>query len=284
MRDCHLDNLVKRNFRMMMDVFHYDLESLGIGNLHTKCLYTAVIMFYLLCGERARSASKYCFVSEVRNRMSRLSHDDTQRQFIHKEIAKFKDHVLRCPFTEREAFFVMLTDDDIPHKDNRNATVLFPGHVFVIEKKINTSNRVYYTVYQSYINHYHLESYAHEKIRNSTIALNETSITEDKARMKKHMHFSYSRMKWFLDNITRLVTSEIWTQDLCTFWKTFTLADGSSFLNHRIFPYIHFCYNLLPTLNCEKEIIAMLSKKREEGRIPHVHKERVDHILAKNRV
>lgn len=258
---CDMQSFVSKHFNMLIDIFKSDLENLGIESVHTKCLYTAVTMFYLLAGNRAKAKCLHCYVNNVKQRMSALD-AESRYAFLKEQVSAFKKDVLQSSCNnnnntlkkgeKRKIFFVMLTNSPLKHsKDSTKEEEHFPGHVFIIDKQMRNSCEATYSVYQSYINEYTLQDY-------SGVELDEKEL---------HMNYSQKRMKTFLNDLGKLILSKKWTEKNIKFWKDFTLVDVESYKDYNLQPHINFCYISLPARRCQKEIVDALKEKMAKGEL-----------------
>lgn len=271
---------------MLIDIFKLDLRKNGVESVYTKCLYTAVTILYLICGNSAIEGSMKCYVDTVKDRMAKIPNKE---EFIFKSINDAKNSILEDD-NKRTVYFVMITNSELPYeKGNANKPdEFFPGHVFVIDKqKKRKENLPSYKIYQSYINQYTLQDYSSKKLKEKKqnmkqnmkyIKNNANNNDEDEERL--YMDYDYNRMKNFLMKLTRFINSKTWDKENCEFWKEFTLVDAQNFLGYPIQPYIHFCYNALPALHCKKGLFDLLDKKRANNQIPEKYIDRVNKLLS----
>lgn len=261
---CDLGSFVSKHFNFLIDIFNEDLENIGIAKgVYTKCLYTSVTMFYLLAGERAKKKSLFCYVDNVKNRMKKCKDIN---KITHDLLENFKKNLLTPECNKRDIFFVMLTDDDLPHNSDITKVKMFPGHVFIIDKQVDSNCVPRYKVYQSYINKYTLEEYSSIKKPGNNSSSN-------------HMNYNYSEMRNLTIKLSNFLTSKKWTKKHVDFYKAFTLVEAMDFLNFKIFPYINFCYTNLPAIRCKKEILHALIEKRDSNRLSPENVDMINKIL-----
>ena len=267
MSSCDLGSIIQNHFNMLIDIFKQDLRKLGVESVYTKCLYTAVTILYLICGQNAIQGSLQCYVDRVKSRMSKKT-DDEKRSFIKDNVQKAMDDVLKNS-NRRMVYFIMITNSELPHPSNsKKENAFFPGHVFVIDKQIKKGEKMpFYRLYQSYINKYTLQDY---------------SQTIDQESGTLYHEYTYERMKKLFEDLRYFINSSIWDDKNVAFWREFTLVDARNFRGYPVQPYIHFCYNVLPAINCKRGLYELLEQKRANGQIPSIYKTRVDQLL-KNR-
>lgn len=272
---CDMTYFVAENFKLLMDIFRSDLKYIGIGSEYSKCLYTAVTMFYLLAGDKAKKESLFCYVDNVKQRAKNKSDKDLLKHTkkIVSDVKKDMLKITKC--NTRKVYFLMITNSELPHKDPNKLNAFFPGHVCVIEKQVNKGEAIYY-LYQSYINRYNLEEYS--KIRTPN---NDSKHNNDTYR---HMHFSFDAMTQFMEKFERFVLSAIWDKENTKFWKEFTLVDAKEFSGFPIQPYMKFCHNSLKAKQCQKEILNRIKVKYDSNEIPESKKEEVIKLLQKNKM
>jgi hypothetical protein len=122
-------------------------------------------------------------------------------------------------------------------------TVLFPGHVFVIER-VDGGGRVSFNMYQSYISEYDFEG--NVKRNAGSFELRKDQIVD------------------ILDAIDCVVTSDTWDKNCVRTWQKFTYVDTSELLGADIRNRIFLCYNSAPITTCVSNIRTYVRSKLEE--------------------
>lgn len=301
MTSCDLSTILRRDFNMLIDIFKLDLKQNGVESVYTKCLYTAVTILYLICGNKAIEGSLTCYVDTVKDRMASISNES---EYIFKSVKEARESILKKD-GKRTVYFVMITNSELPYEgkdvNEDRPDEFFPGHVFVIDKQQKRGESLpSYKIYQSYINKYTLQDYSKtplkvnnskksnihdEKLRrvsnkNDSMKKFQNNNNNEKEEKRLYMEYDYSRMTKLLSKLSRFMNSKTWDRKNCDFWKEFTLVDAENFLGYPIQPYIHFCYNALPAVRCKKGLFDLLAQKREKNLIPDKYKERVNKLLA----
>lgn len=275
MSSCDFGSLLTKYFDMLIDIFKNDL---GFYNEPTKCLFTATTMLYLMCGHHAISQSQQCSVENVRARMTKIKDPSG---YINKSASQARKEIL-SKTNERMAYFVMITNSEIPHNTNASLPLqFFPGHVFVIDKQMKANGtEPLYKLYQSYINRYTLQDFSKSRFRENRKSSTNNNNSDD--MLTKHMDYDYKRMKGFLTKLLRLVNSKVWDARNVKFWKDFTLVDAKYMENYQIQPYIHFCYIALPATRCKQGLFDLLQEKLLAGKVPRKYIEAVTNLVARS--
>jgi len=260
---CDLGYFIYRYFNVLIDVFRTDLNT---GNTYTKCLYTAITMMFLLCGEKAKEDTEFCRVSNVKER---LDNHPQKTKIIERISFKLMQDVLK-PSQRRMVYYVMITNTMMTKNKNykgagKEMPKMFPGHVFVIEKLVHPRTKEnLYMIYQSYINEYTLIEFTREK---------------KQSKNTPKMQYSYAEMETFLKRLHTFINSPTWDKEQMNFWKQFTLVDVSEFKGYQIHPQILFCYRKRSAKQCKADIVKMLEEKKRNGQIPTHREDDVDNIL-----
>jgi hypothetical protein len=268
---------------MFIDIFKDDLDKLGVENVNTKCLYTAVTILYLFCGQKAIDGSLKCYVDRVKTRMSNLN-TEKRKPYIVSQIDKVHKNILSTNNRKRTVFFMMITNNELPHPTNSNREkAFFPGHVFVIDKQfLPNQEEPIFKLYQSYINKYTLQNFS--KSLNVRKRNNSPNVNNDENdKNDKNMDYDYERMKEFMIRLSRFIKSSTWDSENVRFWEDFTLVNAREFKGFPILGHIHFCYNYLPAIRCKKGLLQLLSQKMENNDIDEKYKYTVKNILLKNK-
>ena len=280
MSSCDLSSILKKDFNMLIDIFKLDLKRNGVESVYTKCLYTAVTILFLICGQNAIEGSLKCYVDTVKDRMKRIT---DKAGFIFKSVKEAEEKIMRKD-GKRMVYFVMITNSELPYEGpgESRPDEFFPGHVFVIDKQQKRGESVpCYKIYQSYINKYTLEDYSKKKLEASQENGNNKENNNNNSSEKRlYMEYDYERMTKLMKQLSRFINSKTWDQQNCNFWKEFTLVDANNFLGYPVQPYINFCYNELPALHCKKGLFNLLDEKRTKGLIPDKYKDRVNKLLT----
>lgn len=236
-KSCELGMFIKDKMPMLMQLFHKELASYNMRMLTSKCLNTAIMIFYMFLGEEAIKHISYC---DVKNVLQRYHLD--QRQSLYK-LHAFKKELLSTRNTHRKLFYVMITGG-LVHQSHNGNTLKFPGHVFVIEKINRPHQLPSYIVYQSYIRNYKLKD--HYLMNNNSLEYSYFTITE------------------IVHGLQSLFTLGEWTKQTTRFWKKLAHADEANFEGYELKGFIHFCYRSIEVRHCFKVLKEKLKEKQKE--------------------
>jgi hypothetical protein len=229
MAPCAFVDVIKRHIPAVMQLVGARLrDHYFMGMITTKCLNTAVMMVYLLCGAESMNAIKQCDTDVVKSRfkatVTRGASDDGRV----KTMQSLRDALLyEMPTTpsvfNRDIFYVMLTHSVLPRHDGNspptnindfanNATVnsskgerMFPGHVFVIERSWIKNTNTFtprYSIYQSYIGEYDLGEFIH---KNPSL-----------------INMNTDKMTGILNGLVDLMQTPVWTAKNSLLWNELT--------------------------------------------------------------
>lgn len=264
---CNLGRLVDSHFNMLIDIFKEDLKKLGVESVYTKCLYTSVTIFYLLCGMKAIDGSLKCYVDNVKDRMSGLTNTRVGN-VIKRDVSEASSRILHDD-KKRMVYFMMITNAVLPHaRDKTKQTAFFPGHVFVIDKQYS-NNVPIYKLYQSYINKYTLQEFSRRMNNNN----------DQGTEKRKAIDYSYDEMKVFLSELSLLLNSKVWNKKHVDFWKRFTHVSANYMKGHEIQPHMFFCFNELPAIRCQEGLLKLLHDKLKSEKIPERYIKTVEKLI-----
>lgn len=244
--DCDLAMIVKDHVDVFMEVVQRYFPNWSMAD-RTKCVNTAAMMMMLYIGLSARDHVDVCSVENVKWRR------EQQRDLgglVDAEVARlFQNYILGpCVRAHRELFYVMVTNGTWVHPDGRQ--VVFPGHVFVIEK-LSGSQLPYYRLYQSYISRFTLQ----EVVDNGA------------------MYVDYSVMSWYASRFVRLMETKTWDDDINRFWNAFAKLSTPDDING---PYVglvgwalrdvHMCFRhvKIPAKMCLENVDRLLRDFRNQ--------------------
>jgi len=274
---CDIGYIIQDHIPAVMQLLTNELRDYGMQLMTTKCLNTAVMVWYLFLGEREDDFKKasYCDARTVQRRGREARRMGTE-EFAKSEfnpvnvVENFGEDLLetledrnnnggdpkapRCG--TRTLYYVMMTDADLPRVEGAkpSATVssllssgpaetqFFPGHVYVIEKVWQGRNRNRYNVYQSYINNYTLDGHA---------------------RQNRSFSLSHSAARELVNNLRMMYTSPVWDEKHTRFWKTFTHVDVERYEGYQFSQQSYMCYRKANTTNCTSNLERFLRAKLE---------------------
>lgn len=236
---CNLGKIIKDHMPLLLQVFNDDLKEYSMMMLTSKCLNTAVMMFYLYLGDEAFTYTRRCNVSNILTMHVQVGVNSLE------QVKNFKYDLLNIGTNQRELFYVMITDGKVEDIDT-GLKQSFPGHVFVIEKIPQKGDVPTYMMYQSYIRSYKLND--HYKMNNLSLV------------------YTYANMVEFANRLQDMFTNRIWNEETSQFWLKFIHVDESRFINHNFDNIVHFCYQVANVSSCAKVLKEkILSKKKEIG-------------------
>lgn len=260
MAPCSFVDVIRKHIPAIMQLVGARLrDHYFMGMITTKCLNTAVMMAYLLCGVESMATVKQCDTNLVKDRFktavtsgidTRIATMQTLRKAL---ISKPKVRSVR----DRDVFYVMLTHSVLPRHDgnsppsnmndfannaspnsNKNEK-MFPGHVFVIERswKANVYDKTVleprYSIYQSYIGEYDMGEFV---------------------RKNPHLlDMPEAKMKRLLDGLVNLMKAPMWTPANSQLWHeltTVSLETCKKFENYVIGGRILPCFRQLSLSQC----------------------------------
>lgn len=263
---CDIGYVIKDHVPAMMQIMTNHITSYNMQFLTTKCLNTAVMMWYLFLGTRedVLDVPHYCDSDRVvrRGRSSRASDPAAWEEnalnpmrvarALRRELTAPQDMTQGC--VRRRIFYVMMTSGNLrwalSKEEGRAArrppSLMFPGHVFVIEKVGGGRNR--FNLFQSFINRYTLDGHA---VFNRSFAVSQTVV------------------EGILAGIERMYTEPAWSADTTRFWKSFTHVDSPEYEGYNFRDNSFMCFNAADTTNCVLHMKTFLEAKRAEL-LPHV--------------
>jgi hypothetical protein len=221
----------------------------------TKCLYTAVLVMSIYMGEFSLDHIKKCDVDHVQS-YYREMREAARTRNPKSEFDPSPLFVKECKATMfspsksgRYLYYIMATNADVPLKDGDGSTILFPGHVCVVEKFPNGK----YYLYQSYINNYDLDGHFQ--------------------RNKGSFAVSIDTLRFVMNQIEDLYTNGVWTSDTSKAWRLFTHVDGKDFEGRDFKGRSFFCYRKIPINTCTSRLMGVLKKAVEDGSLDSATRE-----------
>jgi len=265
---CDIGYIIKDHIPAMMQLMTNHIRSYNMQLLTTKCLNTAVMMWYLFLGEQAdvMEAPEACDSKDVAEAGIReRKRCRTPAEWARSQsnplavIRRLNDALLEPQEATREVedgrqvmkrtlFYVMLTSckmrpgpERVDPRSWSNPTMSFPGHVFVIEKVGGDRNR--YNVFQSYINQYTLSGHS---TYNRSFAMSEQTI------------------RGIMQGIQRMYSEPTWSSETTAFWNRFTHVDTREYEGYRFCENSFVCFRTADTSNCVRHLQTFLQKKLRE--------------------
>lgn len=228
---CDIAYVIKDHLPAIFQLMNVEIPSYHIQLQTTKCLNTAVIMLYLFAGVDALEDTAFCDVPNVRKRA-------TTADFSFNVWTALRAELLRepSPNLPRMLFYVMLTNGYLPSTIDPRKKIMFPGHVFVLERMHGGTR---FNMYQSYIGHYDLSG---------------------QIDLAKSLSMSRKRMTQVVDGLGRVVMKEVWDDAATRDWKTVSLVDESRFLGHAVLGNISLCFRTVTTDSCVEHLRLLIDK------------------------
>lgn len=286
---CDIGYIVKDHIPALMQLITHDLPQYNMKLVTTKCLNTAVMFMYLFLGDKAYRYTGHCDVQNVQLRYKESG--DASLSLLNA----FRKELLSPDATERELYYVMLTDGYVPIVDNVNNEstpvanvnvvpnkVYFPGHVFVIEK-IPPSAKCNLDVVEGNAKVTTASNSNSNSARNSNSNRKPKSSTKQTPRYNiyqsyideydfaghvvknKSLSCSYNRMSTtIVDGLQHIFSTPTWNAKDNEFWKEFTYVDGSQWNGGVFKGNILFCYTRVTTTTCVAQLRVFLQKKLNE--------------------
>jgi hypothetical protein len=145
----------------------------------------------------------------------------------------------------RTLYYILLTDGYFPPDSNvdtpsPSSDVYFPGHVFILEKIWDeTEKKHYFYFYQSYINQYTLKQ--HIELNNG-------------------LKISLEKAKNLIDNLEYILNNDEWDEDNIRKWGKMTFTNSSKFNNTNSQGKFFLCFRKARSNSCYNNLLAYLTK------------------------
>lgn len=237
---CAILPVIRSHIQYLMPLLKNELNGEYALNNATKCLYTAVAVMTIYLGKSSLQQVAKCDVDYVNSFYAQMkksararnpaSEFDPSPLFI-KHCAQ---SLLTSSKTTRYLYYVMITNAYVTNPLT-NKKVLFPGHVFVIEKYPNGK----YAIYQSYINEYDLNG--HYDRNASSFSISHKALTQ------------------FFSALHNLYSVGTWTPEMSEQWEKFTHVPGAKFEGHVFKGASFFCYRKVPIKSCVGKLSKMIN-------------------------
>jgi hypothetical protein len=226
---CDVGYLIKDFMTPLMQALTVHVKEYNMRLIESKCLNTAVSIFFLLFGKDALKHTVFC---DVRNVQQRHHFEVDNNQIIAN---KLREDVLRKT-KHRYIYYLMLTDGEFAKPDG--STSFFVGHVFLIEK-VPWGDSQYYYIYQSYIDQYTFSEY---------VAKN------------KSIRVSKEKMAYYMGKINDMVKKKVWDKEFVEFWSDLTKVDSSNMLNGVPQNAFLVCYRKVKYTSCIKNVAEFVDR------------------------
>lgn len=221
---CDLGYVIKTYLKPLLQAVTVEVQEYNMRLVITKCLNTAVAFLYLFFGKKALLHTKYC---DVHNVVERHRNNTDSSTLIAQKL--YKD-ILRKT-TSRYVYYIMLTDGYFTKPDGSRA--FFPGHVFVIEKIPWGTDKMFYYIYQSYIEQYNFAEFVDTY---------------------KSIKLSHKKVEYYVSKIQDMVNKKVWDQDFVDFWKDLTKVDTPEMLGGVPDNAFFVCYRRIRYDSCMKNL------------------------------
>jgi hypothetical protein len=217
-------HILKDYVKPIMQLLTNDITDYNMRLIVTKCLNTAVMLVYLLLGDKGIKMANYCNTHTTRKR--HMDGIDNNISLINS----LKEDLLRTT-KKRYIYYILLTDAHFPRVGTENT--FFPGHVLVFEK-VPANPKPYYYIYQSYINEYDLKG--HYENNNNSI--------------KK----TYDEFAQLLEKLKYVLSADLWDDHCIEYWKDLTFVDTVSLKNSSIKNRFFLCYQRSAISTCIEKV------------------------------
>ena len=245
-KECDLVYLIKDYIKVLLQAFDNDLSEYSMALIVTKCLNSAVLVMYMYLGDQALKHTRFCDVTNVRNR-----YVDAPWSMSVEQFNGFKRRVLNQVTRYRYLYYIMITHATMKNANNSNKEQHFPGHVFVIEKipSQSRSGKPKYSIYQAYINKYDLNGFY--KKNHSSLGV------------------SYEKMTNWVNELEHFFQAETWDERNIKFWESLTKINASEFVDSIKKDAILFCYKDVKITKCASTMKTLLKKKIQDIELNH---------------
>ena len=229
-RTCRLGIVIKDYVLPLMQLLTNDIKSYNMGLLTTKCLNTAVMLMYLMMGQRGVEIADMCECNMVREchqgKRGKKQCTMVDITINNKGTIESLKQSLISQNNMRELYYVLITDGWF-EKEGK-PTIMFPGHVFVIEK--STGEERPFTLYQSYIDQYDLMG--HVKNNAGDMSMNNT------------------QMAGLLEDLEHVMTADVWDSEVIRAWKRITHVNTCEYKGYKCAGKFFICVQRAKICDC----------------------------------
>lgn len=227
---------IRNGYLPLLQLMSVDLDGrFYTGLMTTKCLNTAVLMMYLAAGERGLSVAFECNVNRVQEHYQLFPRQKIQGAYLNELATLLREPVAQGK-QRRTMHYIMLTDCFLTRPGSK---LLFPGHVFVIER----AGEHEYHMYQSYINRYDMQGQVRDFAGNTTMR-------------------SPEWVARFCADLDHFVHATVWDERCVRFWDFLAHVDTRHFLGHDK-SRIYLCTRKLASEDAERNFRAYVRRKLE---------------------
>lgn len=218
---------IRKNQLAYLQLMTNDLSNkFATGLDPTKCLNTAVLLMYLTAGQRGLDKAFHCNVDKVSDRYATAFSSAALSDF---HLSNVRMGLLGSRFSGRKVHYIMLTNTLMPPispssssvenwgtaelQNNKNPSegVMFPGHVFIVERAGPDA----WHLYQSYINQYDFDTQVTQYSESKSTARNREFVER------------------FCVDLSYFAKADVWDERCAAFWKFLTHVDAERFVGHK---------------------------------------------------
>ena len=269
--DCGVAQVVATHLTAVMQLLSNDpnLKDYNFEMRSTKCLNTAVMMMYLMLGRSAIEKADKCNSSEIANinwEVKRRHGINIDTQVANKLIASLlrKD---QDQTPSNELYYVLMSHTAMkfpsgtppsgtPQNAEEEESVMFPGHVFVLERNVDSNGNRSYNMYQSYLEHYDFAQHIDGK-RDSSQQQQVARSVRDNINVQKKpdgAKIDEADLETHMKVIANGFAKQTWEQEDSDTWSAFTHSKNPEKFNGRDRSGIHICYQVVNVEQCSDQL------------------------------
>lgn len=268
---CDMAYIVSKFLKPLMQIVTTEYTEYDMSLITTKCFNTAVLLMYLFLGKSAIESTRVCDVENVRarRRTTREAQNGTAGDIDLGVATRLAADVLGGADKTRTLYYVLITDQYVKSSLSGGDVKYFPGHVFIIDKHWSEAGRVFFNLYESYVNHYTLEG-----------------------QLQRFRSFSVHKLKMalVLNGLLDLFDPKktlLWNERATATWKMLTGIDASQYEGYEFAGRVNLCYTKIRNDACLTNLERVVREKLAEVRaMPAEAKARVygsEHLFRKSK-
>lgn len=238
----NIAHVIGPHIKPLMQLMSNDFPQYNMKLQTTKCLNTGIMLCLSLLGVKGLEMINYCDANTTTIRHKEGQDDNNQiLESLHKQLFSKRER-------KSQLYYILLTDGYFPTQTGSNK--YFPGHVILIEKHLDEkTNQHIYTLHQSYINEYDLQTFA---------KTSKTSFTREELEEQ------------VFKGIRLALISPTWTASVVEAWKQLTNVDTSTFITSRSYQQFFICFRKYELSAHLKPLKKYIEKKLLHMRSKHV--------------
>jgi hypothetical protein len=238
--DCDVISII---LNYLVPIFQYLSIKMTDYNMKlktTKCLNTAVMLVYILGGEKhIKDKVSFCDTDNISKRYNKLKSNEKKMQRKKNILDKLDTDLNNSRINSRYFYYILLTHTEMLNKENKKSW--FPGHVFIIEKSKDCNKKLKYKIFQSYINKYDLNGHF--------INNNET--------------MEIKNIKYVINGIKNILLKKTWNKKAVSFWKKLCHVNTPELIGHET-KNINICYKKIKIDNCYTNLLKFTDNALNE--------------------